>query len=132
MQRLSGAHRRRMKMSNDIGAAPIHRRFDTPQFFDGKGTVLVVDSGYVDLFWVERRGAAPQGRRRHVHRVDAGGVLFDTPAIDDAAGASHALLAVPALGCSSQRMSRSEFFRQPQAAAALERWIIGLARRGFP
>jgi ATP-binding cassette subfamily C protein len=121
-----------MTMANDIDAPAATLRFDAPRFLEEKGTAIVVETGYVDLFWVERRGAEPQGRRRHVHRIDAGGVLFDTPAVEDAAGAPHALLAVPGLGCISQVMSRSEFFRRPQAAMALERWIIGLARRGFP
>ena len=73
--------------------------------------VLRVAEGYGDLFWVEIKDGAPCGVRRHVVRIEAGGVVFGVPLVAHkpdrccglmvVAGPSADLIAVAKSNCRS-------------------------------
>jgi NHLM bacteriocin system ABC transporter ATP-binding protein len=101
---------------------------DQPLRLDTYPRVFVVLKGYVDLFGVATENGEPAGARRHVMRVESGGMVCGFPAMGDVI-----LIAVGGLDAEIEHLDTLESLTMPTgtAEAPLDRWIAGLAEAAF-
>ncbi len=93
-----------------------------PRLLDDTTRALRVVSGRIDLFAVPLIGGAT-GRRRHLCRIETGGVMFGLPAVvTEEPACSIGVLAVGGQGAEAVACDRS----QCDDRKALEDWICGL------
>jgi len=101
---------------------------DRPLRLDTYPGVLLVHNGYVDLFAVPMEDGEPAGARRHILRVESGGIVCGFPAMGNAV-----VIAVGGLDAEIQHLDTLETLTMPSgtAEAPLDRWIAGLAEAAF-
>jgi hypothetical protein len=104
-----------------------------PSLVTSAATALTVVAGSVDLFWVEVRDGAPFGARRHVMRVEAGGVVFGVPLAARKAGGWCGFMTVAGPDAQVVAAPRAILWNKERALVAplVDRWICGLARTAF-
>jgi NHLM bacteriocin system ABC transporter ATP-binding protein len=92
-------------------------------------SALHVVEGHVDLFWVEVENGAPCGARRHVARIDAGGIVFAVPLIAHRPERSCGLVMAAGRGADLVAVTGDEVWGRRQASAAgVEMWVSRLVR----
>jgi len=131
MRRAIGQGDSAMRQTPAAAIASKPGSFGRPRLVTPTDHVIRVEAGYVDLFLVEISDGVPSGVRRHVMRVEAGGVIFGTALIAAAGMPSCGLLAVGGLGCEILTRPRGRLLAEAEAATtarAIDGWITGLAQ----
>ncbi|MCG5239967.1 hypothetical protein MCW82_09330, partial [Azospirillum doebereinerae] len=91
-----------------------------PLLLDDPALGWRLEDGYADVFHVERRDGALVGRR-HLFRLEAGALLFGTPAQPGAA-----LIAVGSLGARLRGLDRRDLAASADFLPRAESWILRL------
>jgi NHLM bacteriocin system ABC transporter ATP-binding protein len=95
-----------------------------PRLLEDKAAALRVVCGHADLFAVPIVDGAVAGARRHLCRIEAGGIILGLPFVTvDGQGQSIGVLAVGGQGAEALVLDRTPI----DDRAALEAWIANLA-----
>ncbi|ACA14676.1 ABC transporter related [Methylobacterium sp. 4-46] len=92
-----------------------------PERLASLGAPLVVASGHADLFALRSRDGAVAGPRRHLLRIESGGIILPVPADAGAGGERLEIIAVGTPGTAVREAAQAEI------GPLCEGWVLGLA-----
>jgi NHLM bacteriocin system ABC transporter ATP-binding protein len=106
----------------EVERVPLDAR--RPRLLDDPASALRIISGHADLFAVPRANGAVTGARRHLCRIETGGIILGLPTVAvDGQDQSIGVLAVGGQGAEALVLDRSLI----DDRAAVDAWIAALA-----